>query len=136
MQVEGAQSDVSAKPQPFLTDNDLTKPEMTTKTFTAFVDHPSEWNTTGTMPQPKNFTETASLLISNSMSTSFDKKVAVRLSNSMESPCTIRKETQITEFSVVTPEQSKFIEPVDTTILSMITEERWYENDPSPEWAT
>ena len=32
------------------------------------------------------------------------------------------KNTQIDEFSVVTPEQSKFIRPVDTAILSMILE--------------
>ena len=40
----------------------------------------------------------------------------------MESSYTINKNTQIAEFSVVTPEQSKFIKPVDMAILSMIPE--------------
>ena len=35
-------------------------------------------------------------------------------------PYGIKKHTQIAEFSVVTPEQSKHIKPVDTAILSMI----------------
>ena len=56
------------------------------------------------------------------MSTIFDRKIAVRVTNTTESPYTINKITQIAEFSVVTPEQSKFIKPVDMAILSMIPE--------------
>ena len=53
------------------------------------------------------------------MSTIFGKKVAVRLTNTIEPPYTIRKNTQVAEVSVVTPEQSNIIKPVDTAILSM-----------------
>ena len=56
------------------------------------------------------------------MSTIIDRKKAVRVTNTTESPYTINKNTLIAEFSVVTPEQSKFIKPVDTAILSMIPE--------------
>ena len=56
------------------------------------------------------------------MSTIIDKKTAVRFTNTTESPYLIKKNTQIAEFSVVTPEQSKFIRPVKTAILSMILE--------------
>ena len=56
------------------------------------------------------------------MSTIIDRKIAVRVTNTMESPYTINKNTQIAELSVVTPEQSKFIKPVDMAILSMIPE--------------
>ena len=54
------------------------------------------------------------------MSTIFDRKIAVRVTNTTESTSTINRNTQIAEFSVVTPEQSKFIKPVDMAILSMI----------------
>ena len=54
-------------------------------------------------------------------------EVALRITNTTESPYTIRKHTQIAEFSVFAPEQSKFIRPVDTAILSIITE-----GDPDP----
>ena len=50
------------------------------------------------------------------------RKVPIRLTNTLKLPFTINKDTQIAEFSVVTPEQSKFIKPVDTAILSMISE--------------
>ena len=51
------------------------------------------------------------------MSKNFDKKLTVTYTT--ESSYTRRKNTEIAEFSVVTPEQSKFNKPVDTTIPSM-----------------
>ena len=74
IQVNSASSETTANPQTVITDNDLTMPPRTTKTITAFIDQPSEWNTTGTVTPLENFTETASLLISHSMSTVIDKK--------------------------------------------------------------
>ena len=46
--------------------------------------------------------------------------MAVRVTKTRESSYLIKKNTQNAEFSVVTPEQSKHIRPVDTAILSMI----------------
>ena len=68
----------------------------------------------------EKFRETATLLISHSMSTIIDKRIAVRVRTTTEPPYAIKKHTQIAELSVVTPEQSKHIEPVDMAILSMI----------------
>ena len=123
MQVKTASSETTTKPQPIITDEALTIPPTTTKTITAFIDHPSKWNTTGTVTPLEKFTETASLLISHSMSTKIDKRIAVRVTNRTESPYHIKKHTQIAEFSVVTPEQSKHIKPVDMAILSMIPQD-------------
>ena len=120
MQVKTASTETTTKPQPVITDEALTIPPTTTKTITAFIDHPSKWNTTGTVTPLEQFTETASLLISHSMSTIIDKRIAVRVTNTTESPFLIEKYTHIAEFSVVTPEQSKHIKPVDMAILSMI----------------
>ena len=122
MQVKSALNQMSCKPQTVHFHDSITKPQMTTKTITAFVDHLSEWNMIGTVTPVEKFTEIASLIISHSISTTNDGKVAVRVTNKTESPYTINKNTQIAEFSVVTPEQSKFIRPVDTAILSMIPE--------------
>ena len=49
-----------------------------------------------------------------------DKRKAVRVTNATESPYLVKKHTHIAEFSVVTPEQSKHIKPVDMAIPSMI----------------
>ena len=122
MQVKSASSQASAKPQIVLIHDSITISQMITKTITAFVDHSSEWNTTGTVTPVEKFTEAASLIISHSMSTIIDKKIAVRATKTTESPYAINKNTQIAEFSVVTPQQSEFIKPVDMAILSMIPE--------------
>ena len=120
MQVKNASCGTSAKPQVVLILDSITVPPITTTT--AFVDHSSEWNTTGTVSPVKNSTESASLIILHSVSTIIDRKIAVRVTNTMESPYTTNKNTQSADFSVVTPEQSKVIKPVDTTFLSMIPE--------------
>ena len=121
MQVRSASSGTSAEPQVLLHDN-TAFPSKTTKTITAFVDHPSEWHTTGTLTPVEKFTEPASLIISHSISEIIDRKIAVRVTNTTESPYTINKNTQNADISVVTPEQSKFIKPVDMALLSMIPE--------------
>ena len=64
----------SAKPQPVLIQDNTTVPPMTSKTSTAFVDHPSEWHTTGTVTPVGKFTDATSLLIFHSISTTIDKK--------------------------------------------------------------
>ena len=120
MQVKTASSETTTKPQPVITDDALIMPPMTTKTIRAFVDYPSKWNTSGTVTTVEKFTETANLLISHSLPTIVDKKIAVRVTNTTESPYIIEKHTQIAEFSVVTPEQSKHIKTADMAILSMI----------------
>ena len=71
----------------------------------------------------EKFRETASLLISHSMSTIIDKRTSVRVTNTTESPYLNKKHRQIAEFSVVTPEQSKHIKPVVMAILSMISQD-------------
>ena len=122
MQVKTASNGTNAKPQVVLIHDSITVSPMTTKTITAFVNHLSEWNTTGTVTPVEKFTETASLVKSHSILTIFDRKIAVRVTNTTESPYTINKNTQIAGFSVVTLEQSKFSEPVDTATLKMIPE--------------
>ena len=86
MQVKTASSETITKPQPVITEETLTIPPTTTKTITAFIDYPSKWNTTGTVTPLEKFTETASVLISHSMSTIVDKRRAVRVTNTTESP--------------------------------------------------
>ena len=104
MQVKTASSKTTTKPQPVITDEALTIQPTTTKTITAFIDHPSKCFTTGTVTPLEKFTETRSLLISHSMSTIIDMTIAVRVTNTTASPYIIKKHTQIAEFSVVTPE--------------------------------
>ena len=120
MQVKNAASETNAKLLAVLIHDSLTVPPMKTKTITAFDDHSSEWKTTGTETSVEKFTEAASLIIFYSFSTIFDEKREVRVTT--ESLYSILKTHKLREFLIVTPEQSKFIKPVDTANLSMIPE--------------
>ena len=91
-----------------------------TKTITAFGDHPTEWNTADTVTPVEKFIKAASLLISHSMSTIIEKKIAIRVNNTIESPHSIETNTQIADFFVVTQEKPKFIKPLDKPVFSMI----------------
>ena len=122
MQAKNAASKTSAKPQPVLIHDSVTVPPRTPKTVTAYFDHPLKWHTTGTVRPVKNFTKAVSLLKSQSMSTIIDQKTAVKIINTRGLPYSMKKNTQTAELSVVTPEQSNFIKPVDKAILSMIPE--------------
>ena len=119
---KNAAIETKAKPQPVLFQDSTAVPPITTKTITAFVDHSSEWHTTGTVTPVGNFAEAAGLLKSHKISTIIGKKAAVRITNTTESPYLFKKNTQTAEFSAVTPEQSKFLKPMDTAILSISPE--------------
>ena len=122
MQVKKASNGKIAKRQAVLSLDIITVALRTTKTVTAFADHLSDWNTTGTVTPVEKFKEAVSLIISHSISTNIYRKIAVRVTNTTELPYTVNKNTQLADFSVVTPEQSKFIKPVDTAVLSMVPE--------------
>ena len=104
MQAKNTVIGTSTKPQLVLIQSNTTVLQKATKTITAFVDHPSEWHTTGTVKPVGKITEAANLLIFPSISTIIDKKTAVRITNTKQSPFLNKKNTQIAEFSVVTPE--------------------------------
>ena len=56
------------------------------------------------------------------MSTIIDKKLAVKVTNTTETPYLVKRCTQVAAFSVVTLEQYKFIKPVDSTNLTIVTQ--------------
>ena len=124
MSAKNAASETSSKPQSVPFQDNTTLPQMTTETITIFVDLTT--HRIGIQQvlchQWEKITVAALLLISHSLSTINDQKTAVRINNTTELPYLIKKNTQMAEFSVVTPEQSKFIRPKDIAIFSMIPE--------------
>ena len=99
MQAKSASSGRSAKFQVVFTHDSITITPMTTNAITAFVDYLPEWNTTGTVTPVGKIIEASSLLISHPISTIIDRKIAVRVAYTMESPYKINKNTQISDVS-------------------------------------
>ena len=115
-------SEKSAKPQYVITDENLLVPPMKLKTIKDFADHPSKWKTTDTVTTVDIFIKPENSLVSYSISTITDKKLAVSVTNRTESPHTLTNNTEIAESSIVTPEQSKFNKTVHTATLIMSPE--------------
>ena len=100
MQVKRASSETLDKPQVVLIYDSITALPMKTKTIIAFADDSSEWNTTGTVIAVENFIEAARLILILSISTIFDKNRAVTVTNTTKLPFSIKKNTQIANFSL------------------------------------
>ena len=122
MQVKSASNGTGAKSQAVFLYDSITVPPIITKKSQHLLN--TYRNGIQQVPwlQWKKIPEAARLIISHSISTKIDRKIAVRVNNTKESPHTINKNRQIADFSVVTLEQSKFNKPVDTAFLSMIPE--------------
>ena len=69
----------------------------------------------------ESYEKTPSPLISHSMSTMIDRRIAVRVTNTTETPYLIKKNTQIAEFRAITREQSKHFESLDLATLGTIS---------------
>ena len=104
-------------PQLVLYGDTLTLQPMTLKIIRAFVGHLSEWNTTCTATSLKKFNEAAILIFLHWMSTIIDKKVALEETNRTQSLFYDQEEN-----TIFTPEQSKYIKPVDIATASLIPE--------------
>ena len=99
---------------------DITIQPMTTKTINAHANHASPFKTTGNITPVEQHSETATLLISHSMSTITGQRSSNKSDKHRRNTYTLKKNTQVADFTVLTPEQSKFIKPVDTAILQML----------------
>ena len=122
MQVKSASSQTSAKAQTVLIHDSISIPQMTKKN-----NHIICWSPIGIEnnryrdPRGKIHRSRECDNIPFYLNSHWQKK-AVRVTNTTKSPYTIQTNTQIADWSVLTPVQSKFIKPVDTAILSMIPE--------------
>ena len=92
MQVESANCEICAKAQAVQKDDNLAIFLLKTKLITAFVVHPSDWNTTGTVTPLHKLTEITSSLIFYWCSALIYKKIAFRVTNTNDPPDTIKKE--------------------------------------------
>ena len=120
MQVKSVDEPKSVRPQAVIIPEDITIPAMVTRNIKAYTNFNSHFRTTGIITPIDQYTENATLLVSHSMSAMTNGEIPIRVTNVGETPYTLKRNTQIAEFSILTPEQSKFVKPVDTAILQVL----------------
>ena len=79
MQAKTTDEEKTKKPQAVMIAEEITIQPMTTKTIKAYANHISPFKTTGIITPVEQYSETAPLLISHSMSTITDKEVPIRV---------------------------------------------------------
>ena len=120
MQANSTEEQKISKPQAVMIPEDTTIPPLMTRTTKAFATHFTQFNPTGRLNPAEQFTKTSKLIIPQSMSPVANSEVPIRVTNASESPYTLKKNTQVAEVAVLTPQQHKHIKPVDTAILKMM----------------
>ena len=101
----------------------LTIPPETTQTITAYTDITSTIDTTGVINPATNHCSGDPLVVASSISTASNRKIDVRVTNTTPTPYTIKKNTTVAEFKIMSPEEAKELKPLNTAALKVLTED-------------
>ena len=99
----------------------LTIPPETTQTITAYADITSTIDTTGVINPATNHCSGDPLVVASSISTASNRKIDVRVTNTTPTPYTIKKNTTVAEFQIMSPEDAKELKPLNTAALKVLT---------------
>ena len=103
--------------------NPLTIPPETTQTITGSTDTPSNVDTTGVINPATNHCSGDPLVVASSISTASNRKIDIRVTNTTPTPFTIKRNTTIAEFKILSPEEAKELRPLNTAALKVLTED-------------
>ena len=87
--------------------NPLTIPPETTQTITGSTDIPSNVDTTGVINPATNHCSGDPLVVASSISTASNRKIDIRVTNTTPTPSTIKRNTTIAEFKILSPKRQK-----------------------------
>ena len=103
--------------------NPITIPPEATQTITAYTDITSTIGTTGVINPATNHCSGDPLVVASSISTASNRKIEVRVTNTTPTPYTIKKNTTVAEFKIMSPEEAKELKPLNTAALKVLTED-------------
>ena len=63
------------------------------------------------------------LVVASSISTASNQKIDVRVTNTTPTPYTIKKNTRVAEFKIMSPEEPKELKPLNTAALKVLPED-------------
>ena len=104
------------------TKNSITIPPEKTQTITVHTDVSSNVDTTGVI-NPAITQCTGNTLVVTSSNSTTNRKLDVRATNTAHTPYTIKKNTTIADFKIMSPEEAKELEPLNTAALKVLTED-------------
>ena len=105
---------------PLLAENTYTLQPGETLAIASRMPHLMDHDATGVVTPSPQFEQHDSIFITSSLSTVNNNAIGYQINNFSELPYTIPLDTHLADFKILTPEQIKYIQPVDPTILSFM----------------
>ena len=105
---------------PLLAENTYTLRHGETLAIASRMPHLMDHDATGVVTPFPQFEQHDSIFITSSLSTVNNNAIGYQIINFSELPYTIPVDTHLADFKILTPEQIKYIQPVDPTLLSFM----------------
>ena len=114
----------NCNPKPIMieTESKHTIPAHATRITFASIPVSIEHSKTGTIQPLPQFDECSKLMVAPAITTTRDKKVAIKIANTTDFPYAIATDIKIAELQILKSEETKMIRPVDNIARNLLTE--------------
>ena len=80
-------------------------------------------NTTGIVHPTEQYSGEHQLVVASSLSTVSNSKIEIRVTNTSLNPFTIKKNTNVAEFTILSPQEAKQLHPLNSAFLKVLAED-------------
>ena len=80
-------------------------------------------NTTGIIHPTEQYSGEHQLVVASSLSTVSNSKIEIRVTNTSPNPFTIKKNTNVAEFTIMSPQEAKQLYPLNSAALKFLAED-------------
>ena len=80
-------------------------------------------NTTGIINPTEPYSGEHQLVVASSLSTVTNSKIEIRVTNTSPNPFTLKKNTNLAEFTILSPQEAKQLHPLNSAALKVLAED-------------
>ena len=80
-------------------------------------------NTTGTIHPTEQYSGEHQLVVASSLSTATNSKIETRVTNTSPNPFTLKKNANVAEFTILSPQEAKQLHPLNSAALKVLAED-------------
>ena len=129
MQLKPEHKQLCRPPTALITENQYTLYPAETLLITAKMPHLMDHDATGILTPSAQYDQHDTIFVVSTLSTVNNNAVAIQLTNSTDIPYTVPNETHIADFTVLSPEQIKYVKPVNPGELNFMMHQFHDETD-------
>ena len=81
-------------------------------------------NTTGIIHPTEQYSREHQLVVASSLSTVSNSKIEIRVTNTSPNPFTLKKNANVAEFTILSPQEAKQLHPLNSAALKVLAEDK------------